>query len=80
MKEKICYATTLKNVVTPGGAPQVPVGKRCLVYFNPKSPKNVAIKGFHQVEKPGYGLLIFRVLGIFFYFIFILTFIVGFFL
>lgn len=49
--EEIHFARSLESVVVfDGMIPQKNLGLSCQVYYNPKSPKWVAIKGFHRLE------------------------------
>lgn len=64
--EQLFYRTTLENVISFGGEPKIRVSKYCRVYFNPKYPNRVTLKGFHQVELLSYGLLVFGLFGMFF--------------
>lgn len=63
-ENEIYYVKSLESVVTFGGEPKKAFPEQCSVYFNPQAPRTVTIKGNHQIEKLGYGILLLAGVGV----------------
>ncbi|NGP46045.1 DUF3592 domain-containing protein [Bacillaceae bacterium SIJ1] len=64
-EEQWYYVDSLESTTVPNGAiPKEAIGRYVKVYFNPHTPKRVAIKGMHRLTWISVIMFLFGLLGV----------------